>query len=63
MVMQMTDLFDDLNENVHTMDGLKRTYFIDSIYKDFERSKRISDTTMEGFYRVFLTTLIKDYGH
>lgn len=63
MVMLMSDLFDDLTENVQTMDGLKRTYFIDSIYKDFERSKRISDTTMEGFYRVFLTTLIKDYGH
>jgi hypothetical protein len=63
MVMLMSDLFDDLTENVESMDGLKRTYFIDSIYKDFERSKRISDDTMEGFYRVFLTTLIKDYGH
>ena len=50
-------------ENLASMDGLERTYFINDIYNDYKMSKDLRQNKMEAFYLELLTKLIKDYGN
>jgi len=61
--MHFFDPWDEFGQRVEYMDGLEKTHFIDSIYRDWDRYKKFSDNKLEVIYRVFLTELIKDHGH
>ena len=50
-------------ENLASMDGLERTYFINDIYNDYKMSKDLRQNKMEAFYLELLEQLIKDYGN
>ena len=50
-------------ENLASMDGLARTYFINDIYNDYKMSKDLRQNKMEAFYLELLEQLIKDYGN
>lgn len=61
--MHPLDPFDVFSVRLEDMSGMEKTYFIDSIYKDWDRANKISEKRMEVIYRVLLTELIKDHGH
>ena len=50
-------------ENLASMDGLERTYFINDIYNDYKMSKDLRQNKMEAFYLELLEQLIKGYGN
>ena len=50
-------------ENLASMDGLERTYFINDIYNDYKMSKDLRQNKMDAFYLELLEQLIKDYGN
>ena len=50
-------------ENLASMDGLERTYFINDIYNDYKMSKDLRQNKMEAFYLELLEQLVKDYGN
>ena len=45
-------------ENLASMDGLERTYFINDIYNDYKMSKDLRQNKMEAFYLELLEQLI-----
>jgi len=61
--MHPLDPFDVFNVRLEDMSGMEKTYFIDSVYKDWDRASKISEERMEVIYRVLLTELIKEHGH
>ena len=65
MLMAIFDRIYDAGvlENLASMDGLERTYFINDIYNDYKMSKDLRQNKMEAFYLELLEQLIKDYGN